>query len=197
MGTRGVGIAIAALVLLGPAGVRGSEELPGAGPVVPVLHEEMSRSLTDLVDQIQGFGVQLREHFTPRDLPRERPLISIILSHRAELDLSPAQVEALERLRAEFRKDAIRADADLKIADTDLATLLAADPVDLGRVEAKVREIEKRRADVRLARIRTIEEGRAQLTADQREKLRTLLAEGRPPGMRAVPPPPPGAPNRL
>ena len=80
----------------------------------------------------------------------------------------------------------------------DLAQLLSADPADMSAVEAKIRDIEKRRADLRLARVRTIESGRALLSADQREKLRTLLAEPRPPALRAWPiPPPPAGPSRL
>jgi Spy/CpxP family protein refolding chaperone len=58
-------------------------------------------------------------------------------------------------------------------------------------VEAKVREAERLRADMRIARIRTIEQGRTQLTAEQREKLRALLAEPRPPLGSSPPGPPP------
>jgi Spy/CpxP family protein refolding chaperone len=100
-----------------------------------------------------------------------------MLSHRADLGLSEAQVSALERLRADFQREAIRRDADLRVAETDLRALLASEPVDMGRVEAKVREIERLRADLRLARIRTIEQGKGQLSIEQRERLRALLAE--------------------
>jgi len=47
------------------------------------------------------------------------------------------------------------------------------------KVEAKIREIEKLRADARIARIRAMERGKEQLTADQRKKLQDLLAEPR------------------
>ena len=47
----------------------------------------------------------------------------------------------------------------------------------MAKVEAKVREIERMRADLRIARIRTIQKGKEQLTADQRKKLQELLAE--------------------
>jgi hypothetical protein len=199
MTRRHLAIGCTVLVLVGGAAAAPAGERPAAGPVVPVIHEEMSRSLGDLVDQLQDLGLQLREHFSTRELLRERPLLSIILAHRAELGLSAPQVETLERLRAEFQKEAIRVEADVRIAETDLRALLAADPVDLARVEAKIREIERRRADLRVARVRTIEQGRAQLSPDQREKLRTLLAGGRPAGsgVSPGPPPAPGAPNRL
>jgi Spy/CpxP family protein refolding chaperone len=199
MTRRYVGIGCTVLGLLAAPAVVSAGERSSGAPIVPIVHEEMGRSIGELMDQLQDLGTQLRERFAGRDLPAERPLISIMLSHRAELGLSAAQVEALERLRAEFQKEAIRVEADVRIAETDLRLLLAADPVDLSRVEAKIREIEKRRADLRVARIRAIEQARSQLTPDQRDKLRVLLAGGRPAGSGTTPAPAPapGAPSRL
>jgi Spy/CpxP family protein refolding chaperone len=102
-----------------------------------------------------------------------------MLRHRGELELSQEQIRTLERLRNDFQREAIRREADLRIAETDLTNLLDAEAVELGQVEAKVREIERLRADLRLARIRTIEEGKAQLSSEQRKKLQALLAEPR------------------
>lgn len=67
----------------------------------------------------------------------------------------------------------------------DLSALQEADPLDFKQVEAKVREIEELRADFRLARIRTIEQGKAQLSPEQREKLQGLIAGPRQPRPRA------------
>ena len=147
-------------------------------PTAPILaaHEELGRSLDELIGQLHDLGGRWREHFAPS--PRgERPLITLMLRYKDELGLSADQVQSLERLRADFQREAIRRDADLRIAVMDLAALLEKDPVDLGPVEAKLREVERLRVDLRLARIRAIEQGKAQLTAEQRAKLRTLLAE--------------------
>jgi len=62
-----------------------------------------------------------------------------------------------------------------------------------------VRDAERARADLRLARIRAVEQAKTQLTPEQREKLRALLGEPRPPsrpraGAAGPPPPPRGAP---
>jgi Spy/CpxP family protein refolding chaperone len=59
----------------------------------------------------------------------------------------------------------------------ELNDLLAAQPVDMTKVEAKVREIEWLRADLRFARIRTVAKGKEQLSAEQRKKLEELLSE--------------------
>ena len=50
-------------------------------------------------------------------------------------------------------------------------------PRDLSKIESKVREIEKLRADGRVARIRTMEQSRQVLTPEQRDKLRALLTQ--------------------
>ena len=193
--TYRIAIASILIVLASAAGSVAGDRLV-AGAVVPVVHEEVARSLGELVEQFEGLSSQVREHFTLRDQPR--PLISIMLSHREELGLSSGQVQTLEGLRAKFQKEAIRADADLRVAEMDLSQLLSKEPADMTAVDAKIRDIEKRRADLRVARVRAIESGRAVLSADQREKLRTLLAEPEP-AMRAFPtsPPPPAGPSRL
>ena len=132
----------------------------------------------------------------------------MILRHRDELALSAAQVQSLEKLRGDYMREAIRRDADRKIARLDLLALMRPDPadptkaVDMAQVEAKVREIEKLRADLQLARIRTIEAGKAQLTPDQRTKLNGLLAQmrsrwqrGGPASPGSMPPAPPPGPR--
>lgn len=193
--THRIAIASILTLLMSAAGAAAGERLAG-GAVVPVVHEEMARTLGEVIDQLQGLSSQVREHLGTPDVPR--PLISIMLSHRDELGLSTGQVQSLERLRTDFQKEAIRAEADLRVAEMDLRQLLAAEPVDMSAVEGKIRAIEKRRADLRLARVRAVESGRAVLSADQREKLRTLLAQEQP-SMRAFPAPPgpPAGPSQL
>lgn len=198
-------VAVASLGLAVPA-------FAGDGrPAVPTFHDELRRGLDELAGHMQGFagqmqglGAQWRDHLAgaPEGGP-ERPLISIALAHRAELGLSPRQVEELERLRADFQREAIRREADLRVAELDVAALRRAEPVDLAQVEAKVREAERLRTDLRVARIRTIEQGKAQLTAEQRDKLREIAAApGWPMRPRAgggtpAPMPPPGPSQRM
>src|SRR3990170_1035448 len=97
---------------------------------IPAAHEEVGRTLDDLIGQLHDVGGRWREHFAPS--PRgERPLITLMLRHKDELGLSASQVQSLERLRADFQREAIRRDADLRIAEMDLTTLLEREPVDL------------------------------------------------------------------
>jgi len=142
----------------------------------PAFHEEGSRFWDDLTRQLLELGSRWREHFGPRESTAERPLITFMLSHRDDLALSSDQVRNLERLRNDFEREGVRHEADIRVAEMDLAELLRADAADLKRAEAKVREIERLRADLRLARIRAIEQGKGSLSQEQREKLRSLLS---------------------
>jgi Spy/CpxP family protein refolding chaperone len=151
-----------------------------------------------------GGMMQGHHHGMHRRRPMGRPLITIMLRHRDELGLTPAQVQSLDKLRSDYMREAIRRDADRKIARLDLMALMRPDPndplkpVDMAQVESKLRELEKMRTDIQLARIRTIEAGKAQLTPDQRTKFAGLLAQmrsrwqrGGPPAQRPMAPPAP------
>jgi hypothetical protein len=168
---------VALLAIVGAGSPALAAEPPAATPVV---HDDLNRALEDLVGQVHGLGDRWRDHFGCGYTPAERPLITLMLNWRQELALSATQVQALERLRTDFQREATRRDAELRAAETAVATMLQAEPVDLGAVEAKVRDVERQRADLRLARIKTIEAGKAQLRAEQRAKLSTLLASTAP-----------------
>jgi len=143
---------------------------------IPVTHEEMGRAFDDFAAQLHGLGERFRRHFSMEAGP-ERPLVTYMLDHRSDLALTPAQVEELERIRSDFQKEAIKLDADQRVAEMDVASFLRTDPVDIGRVEAKIREAERLKADFRVGRVRAIERAKAQLTPEQRAKLNTMLGE--------------------
>jgi hypothetical protein len=169
-------VVLLAILVMPPVVVGGDS----ADMTTPVVHQELNRALDELAGHVHGLGDRWRDHFGRIESPAERPLITLMLNWRQELGLNASQVESLERLRGEFQREATRRDADLRAAEHELATLLQAQTPNLAIVEAKLREIEKQRADFRLARIKTIESGRAQLTPEQRAKLSTLLAGSTP-----------------
>lgn len=106
----------------------------------------------------------------------EAPWITIILRNRDRLQLTSEQVASLEKLRSDFAREAIRKQADLRIAELDLRRLLAGEPVDLAQVKTKLEEAARLNTDLRYARIETLEKGKAVLTAEQRDKLRNLTS---------------------
>ena len=152
--------------------------LEEAGRLVDELAGRLGSFGADLVQQIQQGRGAMRMPGRIMGDPVERPLITIMLHHRTELGLTPEQVTRLEAIRGEFAREAIRRDADIRIAELDLGTLLEQDPVDLAKAEAKTREVAQLRVDLRIARLRAVEQGKAVLTAEQRSRLRTMLSGG-------------------
>jgi hypothetical protein len=155
-----------------------------AGTDAPALrsavHEEASSIWDEITRQLHDLESRFREHFGPaRETQGERPLISYMLSRRDELNLSSDQVRNLERLRSDYDREAIKNEADLRVAEMDLSDLLRADAVDLKKAETKVRDIERLRAELRIARIRAIEQGKGVLSQEQRDRLRNMLTGNR------------------
>ena len=105
---------------------------------------------------------------------RKPSFVGILLMNREKLGLSTQQVDSLRKLGMDSKRASIRRKADVQLAQLDLMSLRFSDPVDMGKIEAKVREIEKLKGDGSIARIRTAEAAKAQLTAEQKEKLKTL-----------------------
>jgi Spy/CpxP family protein refolding chaperone len=178
---------VAVLMIVGTALFGGAASALG-------FHEEAQRALGDVVDQFRGLGAQLERHLyggsgrtgAEPASPAERPLISFILDHREELQLSPDQASRLEVLRSSFAREAIRREADVRIAQMDLSALLDRDPLDMAQVEAKIREVAQLRADLRIARLKTLEQGKAVLTTEQRTRLQGLLGAAARPARRTA-----------
>ena len=152
---------------------------------VPALSAEQERfrpsvpeELTDVWERfqraLQEWGGRVWERFGGRGPRENQPAISQMLSHKDALGLSADQVRKLEQLRDDFQRQSIRNDADLRIVEIDIAELLEKEPVEMAKLEGKIREAERLRAEVRIARIRAIEQARAMLTADQKKKFEDL-----------------------
>jgi hypothetical protein len=154
---------------------RWASAIEGAGPLT---NQQFAQGLDDFARELREWFGRWGDYLGSGTMKsEERPLIAFILRNREKLDLSAAQVKSLEQLRNDFQKESIRKDADLRVAEMDLNALLIVEKVDMGKVEAKVREIERMRGDLRIARIRTIQKGKEVLNVDQRKKLQELLAE--------------------
>ena len=117
-----------------------------------------------------------QKHAGHRHMRRGRSIVFMALRNQKELGLSPQQVSSLQQLGMDAGRASIKRRADGQLAKLDLFGLLRAEPVDMAKVEAKIRDIERLKADGAIARIRTNEAAKAQLTPDQREKLKTLRA---------------------
>lgn len=155
---------VAALLLGSPAYSAETNRFKSAVP------EELAEAWERLQRALQDWGGQIRERFGAREQREERPVISLILNYKDYLRLSGEQVKKLEQLRDNFQRLSIRTEADTRILDLDIAALLDNPSVDVSKVEQKIREVEKLRADLRIARVRAVEQAKAVLTPEQRKK---------------------------
>lgn len=103
--------------------------------------------------------------------PTDRPWLTIMLRHRKELGLSAEQVGKLYELREGFAETARAKLAEIDRAEAETARLLGPGPADLAAVEQRLRRVEALRTELRLARLRTIEQGKQLLTEAQRAQL--------------------------
>ncbi len=139
--------------------------------------EEMSDAWERFQRALHEWGGRLWERVGPRGAREDRPVISHMLNNKELLGLSADQVRRLEQLRDNFQRQTIRNEADLRILELDIGALLDGEPVDMAKLETKMREEEKLRTDLRIARIRAIEQGRALLNGEQKKKLTELLRQ--------------------
>jgi hypothetical protein len=114
------------------------------------------------------------------------PLLAQMIRKKSQLGLSPDQVETMERLSRNFTREAIRRQAEWQIAMMDLAAMLDSDPIepakplDLPRVDAKIREVSAIAREIEMMRLRATETGKAQLRPEQRIKLVNALSSNDP-----------------
>lgn len=148
--------------------------------------DELLDAWERLQRSLQDWGGQLRERFGGRETRDERPLISLMLKNKDALRLSADQVKKLEQLRDNYQRQSIRTEADMRILELDIAAFTDQPNVDLAKVEQKIRELEKLRAELRIARVRAVEQGKAVLTAEQRKRFYESL-EPRPRGSQNPP----------
>ncbi len=136
----------------GMMGMMRMMEMMGAGPAPAAGH------CPGMTGQPAAFGY-------------ERPWISVALAHAQDLGLTADQVTALTTLREDFAKEAARLVQGIRDAEAALAQLYAQKPTDLTAIEAKIKEIAALEAELRIARVRTLQKGVALLTEEQRQKL--------------------------
>ena len=108
-----------------------------------------------------------------------RPLVSIALKNHEELQLTDDQMKRLKDVRDSFSKKSVKERAEIQARRIDLRRALDAEKVDLVDVEKKIREISKMRVDLRIARLKAIQEGKSVLSDEQQKQLSKIARKHR------------------
>ena len=104
------------------------------------------------------------------------PVYGKIMMAIKSMNLTPEQKAKADAIHSDFRKKAVRAAADVKVAHIELHELLAADPVNLDKVRAKVNELVQKKTDMMMLGIRSLEDFKKVLNPDQKKMLKDMLA---------------------
>lgn len=104
------------------------------------------------------------------------PMYGKIMMAIKAMNLTPEQKAKADAIHSDFRKKAVRAAADVKVAHIELHELLAADPVNLDKVRAKVNELVQKKTDMMMLGIRSLEDFKKVLNPDQKKMLKDMLA---------------------
>jgi Spy/CpxP family protein refolding chaperone len=103
------------------------------------------------------------------------PLISIALKHKTELNLAGDQVANLEKIKSHYDSQVTPLHGQLTAIEKEIATLMQQSPANLIQVKAKIQEGEKYRSELRYLRMEALENGRAVLSAQQQDQLKSLV----------------------
>ncbi len=121
------------------------------------------------------------EHMSP--MGHDRPGIMMERNHHlwrmlAVLGLDDKQKEAIRGIKSAAAKDTVRKQADIGVARIELRDVLGRDQVDMAAAEAAVKKISSLQADLRIARIRELQQIKEKLTPEQRKKFKEMHERG-------------------
>ena len=103
------------------------------------------------------------------------PLISIALKHKTELNLASDQVANLEKIKSHYDSQVTPIHQQLTANEKEIASLTQQSPANLIQIKAKIQEGEKYRSELRYLRLEALENGKAVLTSQQQDQLKTLV----------------------
>lgn len=101
-----------------------------------------------------------------------------------ELGLDDKQAAEFKSIHLKMKKERIQKGAEVRIAELELQELQSKDRVDMKAAEAKIRQIETLKSEMKISHIRTHESVKAMLTPEQRKKLDSFRGMGQGMGMR-------------
>jgi Spy/CpxP family protein refolding chaperone len=107
----------------------------------------------------------------------ERPMMGMGMMI-SNLGLDEKQTAEFRAIHLTMKKERIQKNAEIRIAELELRELLDSDPVDMKAAEAKVKQIESLRSDLKMLHIRTHEKVKAMLTPEQKKKLDSFMGMG-------------------
>lgn len=92
------------------------------------------------------------------------------------LKLNDQQSEQMHKLYSDYRKEMVRRNADIRVAEMDLAEMLEAKAINTAEIEKAVKKAESLRSDLTMYRIKALMKSKEFLTAEQFKMFRDYTA---------------------
>jgi hypothetical protein len=96
--------------------------------------------------------------------------MGFFLCCKDKLELTDKQIETLKSIKIDFMKNKFKMEADLRIADLELQSLMQDDKATLKEIETKLRTVEKLKTDMKLSHLQALKKAKEILTEEQKEK---------------------------
>ncbi len=100
--------------------------------------------------------------------------IDHILKFKDGMAITDEQAAKLQTIKTDFEKTKIKMKADMELTSLDLHDLLRDDKGALNDVEAKLKSLYDKRADLYLASVKSTRDAKAVLTDEQRARMKTV-----------------------
>jgi len=101
-----------------------------------------------------------------------------LLRHKKDLGLSEEQSAQIKAIATDYTKTRIREEADLKLAEVDVRTLVHDEKADLPAIETAMKRSENAHTALRMEGVKSLRAATAVLTPEQREKWHAIRMEG-------------------
>lgn len=98
-----------------------------------------------------------------------------ILDHAEELGLSDKQAASIKDIKSAHEKEMIRLDADIDVLEVELKELHRDYDTSMDILSKKIREIERKKGDKRIAKYKMMRDIRKIMTPEQREKFKEIF----------------------
>jgi len=171
----------------GPGMMGGGQQMPMMCPMMQQMHGQgMQGGQQMMGGEMMGGMMGMRGERMGRHHPWFQHGVSLILRNSMRLGLNDQQKAKLNDIRIKYTKDIIRQDAELKIAEIDLDSLLKESEINLQKVKEALKKTEGMETQIRYLRIEALTEARKILTEEQRENLRKMMEERSPMMMRGM-----------
>jgi len=100
-----------------------------------------------------------------------------LLRHKKDLGLSTEQSAKIKAIATDYTKTRIREEAELKLAEVDVRTLVHDEKAELPAIETAMKKSESAHTALRLEGVKALRTATAVLTPEQHEKWRAIRME--------------------